>query len=89
MSKIQALVHIRAVGFLNDESERWSIGRLGMASLPLGVSAEAVAALARLTCQAHDVKVHGMSRDYRVAHLLELASIKLVFWPGSDTVKMV
>jgi len=82
-------VHISAVGFLNGDTPEKSIGRLGMGVLPSGVSPLATATLVRLTCQAHNVQVAGLSRSYDEEILRELTSIKLIFWPGGDTVLMV
>jgi len=84
-----ATVHISAVGFLNEGTPEKSIGRLGMGVLPNGVSPLATAALVRLTCQAHNIRVAGISRSYDEEILRELASIKLIFWPSGDTVMMV
>jgi hypothetical protein len=82
-------VRINEVGFLNQDTPEHSIGRLGMSSLPGGVSPLATVALVRLTCQAHGVKVGGLGPHYEAALLKELHSIRLIFWPGGDTVQMV
>lgn len=82
------MILIAEVGFLNDTSERDSIGRLGMSTLHNGVSTAATAALARLTCQAHGIRVDESHR-YLVRHLKELHSLRLVYWPGGSEVKMV
>jgi hypothetical protein len=82
------MIHIGTVEFLNDDSMRDSIGRLGQSTLENGVSTAATAALVRLTCQAHGICVDG-SRDYLVRHLRELHRLRLVHWAGADLVKMV
>lgn len=84
-----AKVRINTIGFLNEDTPEQSIGRLGMASLPSGVSPLAVRELNRLTCQAHGVRVAGLTPDYEEALLTELGALKLIFWPGGDTVQMV
>lgn len=84
-----ATVLINEVGFLNEDTLKQSVGRLGMATLPSGVSPLATATLVRLTCQAHGVQVAGLSREYEENLLKELASIKLIFWPGGNAVQMV
>lgn len=82
------MIRIETVGFLNDTSERDSIGRLGMSTLRSGTSSAATAALVRLTCQAHGIRVDE-SHDYLVRHLKELDGLSLINWRGTDTVKMV
>lgn len=82
-------VLINKIGFLNQDTLEDSIGRLGMSTLPSAVSPLATATLARLTCQAHGVKVGGLGTRYEEALLKELHSIRLIFWPGGDTVQMV
>lgn len=84
-----ALVRITKVEFLNKDTLENSLGRLGLSTLPGGVSPLATAALVGLTCQAHGIQVGGIRRDYEETLLRELASIKLIFWPGGDTVQMV
>lgn len=81
-------IRVRAVDFLNGATERASLARLGASALRSGVSPEATAALVRLTCQAHGLDGE-LSRDYTPDHLKELASIKLIYWPGGDTVRLV
>lgn len=81
-------VRIEAIEFLNGDSVRYSIGRLGQSALPSGVSSAATVALVRLTCQAHGVDVYGLSRDYLVRHLRELSSLKLIYWNGDDSLKL-
>lgn len=82
-------VRIDKIGFLNLDTLEASIGRLGMSTLPSAVSPLATATLVRLTCQAHGVKVGGLGTHYEEALLEELHSIRLIFWPGGDTVQMV
>lgn len=81
-------IHVTSVGFLNDTSERDSIGRLGQSTLSSGVSSAATAALVRLTCQAHGIRVDE-SHGYLIRHLEELSSISLIWWAGTNEVKMV
>lgn len=81
-------IRIKTVEFLNDDSMRDSIGRLGQSTLANGVSTAATAALVRLTCQAHGIRVDE-SHDYLVRHLRELHGLGLVYWPETDLVKMV
>ncbi len=82
------MVHIEIVGFLNDDSMRDSIARLGQSALESGVSTAATAALVRLTCQAYGIRVDE-SHDYLVRHLKELDSLSLIYWRGTDFVKLV
>lgn len=81
-------VPVTWVGFLNGCSPEDSIGRLGQSALESGVSSAAVAALVRLTCQAHGIPVHGLSTDYLDVHLRELKSLKLIHWTGGDTLHL-
>ena len=81
------MVHIDSVGFLNDTSMRDSIARLGQSALGSGVSSAATAALVRLTCQAHEIRVDE-SHEYLVRHLRELSSLKLICWNGDDSLKL-
>lgn len=81
-------IRVTSVGFLNDDSMRDSIARLGQSALDSGVSSAATAALVRLTCQAHDIRVDE-SHDYLVRHLEELSALGLVWWAGTSEVKLV
>lgn len=81
-------VHIATVEFLNDDSMRDSIARLGQSALEFGVSTAATAALVRLTCQAHGIRV-GENHYYLGCHLEELNSLSLIYWRGISLVKMV
>jgi hypothetical protein len=81
-------IRIKTVEFLNDDSMRDSIARLGQSALKSGVSTAATAALVRLTCQAHGIRVDE-SHDYLVRHLRELHRLGLIYWPETDLVKMV
>lgn len=82
-------VRIDQIGFLNGDDLADSVGRLGQSALRSGVSSAATAALVRLTCQAHGVQVTGLSRDYLDVHLEELHSLRLVYWTGGSSLKMV
>lgn len=82
------VIRIETVTFLNDDSMQDSIGRLGQSTLENGVSTAATAALVRLTCQAHGVRVDE-SHTYLVRHLRELHRLSLIHWNGTDLVKMV
>ena len=84
-----AKIRINTIGFLNEDTPEQSIGRLGMATLPGGVSPLAVQELARLTCQAHGVRVGGLTPVYEETLLKELHSLRVIFWLGDDTVQMV
>lgn len=84
-----ATVRITEIQFLNGTTPEGSIGRLGMSVLPSGVSPLATAALVRLTCQAHNVAVGGLSNLYEEALLGELHSLRLVYWTGGNVVRMV
>jgi hypothetical protein len=83
------MINITTVGFLNSDTPETSIGRLGLGTLPSGVSPLATVALVQLTCQAHGVRIGGQSRQYDEKLLEELTSIKLIFWRGGDTVQLV
>lgn len=82
-------VRINEIDFLNADDLADSVGRLGQSTLRSGVSSAATAALVRLTCQAHGIQVAGLSRDYLNVHLEELHSLRLVYWTGGNSLKMV
>lgn len=80
---------ITATGFLNDSTERASLGRLGGAALYNGVSSGAVRALVALTCQAHGVPIPGLHCRAEEGHLAELAAAKLIHRVGDTEIKLV
>ncbi|MCP9209649.1 hypothetical protein [Streptomyces cucumeris] len=81
---------ITVTGFLNRDTVEDSLGRLGMAALDSGISDAALRALVRLTCQAHDVQVHGLGvHRFEERHLEEMRGISLIYRPNPGEVKMV
>lgn len=82
-------VQINTVRFVNDDSERDSIGRLGQSTLPNGVSSAATTALVRLTCQAHGSLPSEINKTYLNVHLNELRTAMLIIWYGNDKVGLV
>lgn len=82
-------IHIHHVGFLNEDTVENSLGRLGMAVLPSGVSPLATTALVRLSCQAHGEAVAGLSQLYDERLLGQLTGCGLISWSGGDAVRLV
>lgn len=79
-------IRIDSVKFVNDDSERDSIERLGQAASPGGVSSAATAALVRLTCQAYGSPESEIRRIYLNVHLEELRTAMFIIWYGNNKV---